>query len=209
MFLSECGLRADFLVGYRYGKLEDRVIIAEDLVSIDQSGGVIPDTTIDLNDSFETENTFNGVMFGVMAMQNLGCWDLEGVAKVAIGGVRSTVAINGATITTVPGTSPEVTPGGLLALPTNIGDRTEDTFGGMTELGVRMTYRFAPCWRASVGYTCVYWYHVARAGEQIDTTLDLTQLPPGELDGQTRPLFHWVTDGFWAQGLNVGLEYQF
>jgi hypothetical protein len=208
-FLSECDRRAEFLIGYRYGKLQDRVIVTENLESLGQTGGIIPGTTFDLRDAFETENTFNGVVVGMIATQTMGAWDLEVLGKVALGGVRSTANIAGSTVIDVPDQSPETTQGGLLALPTNIGEHTDDAFGGMTEVGVRLSYEFAPCWRASLGYTCIYWHHVARAGEQIDTTLDLTQLPPGEFDEQTRPAFHWVTDGFWAQGLNAGLECRF
>jgi hypothetical protein len=207
--LFQCDRRVDYLVGYRYGRLKDDLRMTEALVSRGQSGGIIPGTTFDLNDAFESENTFNGAEIGLIATQDLGCWDIEFLAKFALGTTRSKVRINGSTTIGVPGEATETDPGALFALPSNIGEHTLSKTGGMTEIGVRLNYDFAPCWRASLGYTCIYWYHLARAGDQIDTTLDLSQLPPGQLTDQTRPDVPWITEGFWAQGLNVGLECRF
>ncbi len=209
VFLQDCDRRVDYLIGYRYGKLKDDLRLTEALISRGSAGGIIPGTTFDLYDKFETENTFNGAEIGLIATQDLGRWDIEFLAKVALGSTRSKVRINGSTTVVVPGALPETDEGGLFALPSNMGEHSKNSTSGMTEVGVRVNYDFARCWRASLGYTCIYWYHVARAGEQIDTTLDLTQLPPGELVDQTRPDVPWVTDGFWAQGLNLGLEYRF
>jgi hypothetical protein len=36
-----------------------------------------------------------------------------------------------------------------------------------------------------------------------------TQFPPGTLTGPAQPSFTQRTSDFWAQGLNLGLEYQF
>ena len=39
--------------------------------------------------------------------------------------------------------------------------------------------------------------------------MNASQFPPGTLSGAARPNFVFHTTDFWAQGLNVGLEYRF
>jgi hypothetical protein len=59
------------------------------------------------------------------------------------------------------------------------------------------------------GYRLLYWSDVMRAGEQIDTSVNTSQIPPGQLTGETRPTVPFKTSEFWAQGLHFGLEYAF
>ena len=61
---------------------------------------------------------------------------------------------------------------------------------------------------ASLGYSFIYWSRLARPGDQIDTDLNLSQLPPGPLAGAARPEFDMHFTDFWAHGLHVGLQYR-
>jgi hypothetical protein len=116
------------------------------------------------------------------------------------------VVIDGSTLVETPGGGAATSLGGLLAQGTNIGNFEEDTFSAMPELGLRVNYEISDRWRATVGYSLIYWSQVARAGEQIDSMLNLSQLPPGPLTGAPLPAFRFVTNDFWAQGLDVGVE---
>ena len=51
---------------------------------------------------------------------------------------------------------------------------------------------------------------VARPGEQIDLDVNPDLLPPREppVSGPARPRFVYDGTDFWAQGLNVGLDYR-
>jgi hypothetical protein len=60
-----------------------------------------------------------------------------------------------------------------------------------------------------VGYSFIYWSRVARAVDQIDRDVNITQQPPGPFVGAPRPEFILRTTDFWAQGLNFGLEWKF
>jgi hypothetical protein len=59
----------------------------------------------------------------------------------------------------------------------------------------------------------MYWSSVVRPGDQIDTTINRTQLPsvfaPGMLVGAPRPGFQFHPTDFWAQGVSFGLELQY
>jgi hypothetical protein len=50
---------------------------------------------------------------------------------------------------------------------------------------------------------------VARAAEQIDPGVNLSQLDPSGLDGEPRPRFDLKQTDFWAQGVSVGVDYRF
>ena len=70
-------------------------------------------------------------------------------------------------------------------------------------------YDLMPNLRATVGYTFIYWSRVARPGDQIDTNLNLSQLPPGPLNGIPRPEASWSITDMWAQGISAGIDYRF
>ena len=54
---------------------------------------------------------------------------------------------------------------------------------------------------------------MVRPGEQIDVAVNSTQVPTsvlfGPLTGPARPAFNFRQSDFWAQGLNLGLEFRF
>ena len=191
----------ELLAGYRFCRLEDKLRIDESL----QAAGP---TTIDLFDCFDTKNEFHGVDLGVAGRYYYDRWSLDTLIKVAIGNSQSTVFIDGATEATVQGSS-STTPGGFLAQPTNMGTYVHNQFAMVPELGLALGYEILPNLRATLGYTLIYWSKVARPGDQIDTELNLSQLPPGPLVGPAKPQFRYATTDFWAHGMNFGLEYRY
>lgn len=166
-------------------------------------------TTVNLFDLFESENEFHGVEIGHASRHYRGRWMLETMVKLALGSTRSITTISGQTVRTVPGAGSATSAGGLLSQPSNIGTHEFDSFTIVPELGLSLKYDITPCLQASVGYSFLYWSKVGRAGEQIDLDVNLTQQPPGPLTGDLRPRYPQSTNDFWAQGLNVGLEYTF
>ena len=107
--------------------------------------------------------------------------------------------------------------GGLLAEPSNIGIRSQDRFAVIPEMGVKLGYNFTPNIKAFVGYTFMYVSNVARPGDQIDRTVNISQQPillgttavNPPLVGAARPFPLFQTTDFWAQGVNFGLEIQY
>ena len=62
----------------------------------------------------------------------------------------------------------------------------------------------------SIGYSMIYWSSVALAGDQIDTSVNNTQVLGGGLNGPANPAFNGIQDsGFWVQGINLGLNLRF
>jgi hypothetical protein len=206
MLFEECDQRVVLLLGYRHASLEDDLSITETMVSRDTATA---GSTLNLFDQFTTKNTFNGPQLGMLAERRSRAWTLQFLTKLALGSVHSDVAIAGSTTATSATEATATTPNGFYALATNTGRYEQDSFGGMTELGLQLSCDFGCHWRASLGYSFLYWYYLARAGEQIDTTLAADAFPPAQGRINLHPQFPFTTTGFWAQGLNFGIEYRF
>jgi hypothetical protein len=205
----DCNRRFDFLYGYRYGRFNENLSIGSSTTFISSVGQIPVGTVIQVSDLFEAKNEFNGAEVGFAAKTRYCRWSLELLAKLALGSTRSQVNVNGSTVTSVPGQTPVTSPGGFLALPTNMGTRSENNLSVMPELGVTLGYDITCRWTATFGYSFLYWSKVARPEDQIDTNLNPSQFPPGALSGFPAPQSKYITTDYWAQGLNFGLEYRF
>jgi hypothetical protein len=201
-----CNFRIDGLIGYRYLHFEDRIDVTENLATTDPRK---TSTRFLVNDQFEATNNFHGLDLGFSARYESDAWTVSLLGRVSPGCVYRDVRIDGSTIVTVAGQTPVVHSGGLLALPSNIGRYETAEFAVVSELGIGVTYRFTSWARARIGYTCLYWPNVARAGDQIDLAVNPNLIPPPLPGGPARPAFTGKTDDLWMHVLSVGLEFSF
>src|SRR5262245_36117689 len=188
------------IVGYRYLRLKDELGIS--------TFSTAPGSTFAVSDEFDTRNQFHGLDLGVAGQVTHGPWRFDWLAKVAVGGTFTNIAVNGSSVNNIGGVI-SAAPGGLLALPTNMGNFSEQRFSVVPELNARIGYQFTPQLRAVVGYNFIYWTGVVRPGGVIDTTVNPTQIPPGPLVGAARPAPRADTSDFWAHGVSLGLAYNF
>ena len=201
------GFRADYLLGYRWTQLRDSLRISESTLSL---AGATNGIAFDLFDQFTTRNNFHGAELGLIIDRRVNCcWSLELLGKVALGNANMVVDVSGQTLTTAVDGSSSLASGGLLAQPTNIGRYEQNSFATVSELGLTLRRTFQCGLEATFGYRLVHWSEVARAGDQVDLGVNVSQLPPGPLVGESRPAFAFDTTDFWAQGLSVGLNYGF
>ena len=196
--------------GFRYLMLEDQ--LAVNLSSSVSTGATSFDTYI-ASDSFRTLNQFYGGEFGMIEKWWRDRWSLQVLGKVALGATTVSTRINGVTTetaTTNAGTTTTGTfPGGVLAQPTNPGNE-QSLFAAAGEFGVTADYAIWSQFRLSVGYSLIYWTTVGRVTDQIDPSVNPQQFGGGAItSGPSEPSFNLWTTGFLAQGVNVGLEYQF
>jgi hypothetical protein len=201
--------RLDVVAGYRGYRFSDSIGVREHLTSIDQTSGTAVGTTFDVNDNFHTQNNFNGGELGLIVDRYKGRWMYEGSARVAVGNMQQIVTINGSTVVSYPGQPTAVNQGGILALPSNIGSYTNNSLRVLPQLSGRIGFRLTPRLTFLVGYTVIFFGQVARAGDQIDTTVNPNLIPPPIPGGPNRPAFALRDSDLWLQGITIGGQYSF
>jgi len=206
---TACGsnFRLDMTSGYRYFRLVDRLTIRETRVLTSEVLGTVGEMS-SVEDVFRTTNEFNGGEVGLIAQFQRGRWSMDMLGKMGMGNNRRVVLIDGAAAITQPGFATVNHTRGTLALPSNMGMRVESEFLIIPQFGFEIGYQLNDRLRAHLGYNFIYWAKVARAGDQVDRTVDATQLPPSTTLG-TDPTYASRLTDLWVQGINVGLEFRF
>ncbi len=203
------GFEFDVLAGYRYQQLEDHLAVADTLSFSGTQAAFPAGSIVQQSDLFDARNVFQGGEIGASATFHFQRWTLDTLLKLAVGQTHTRVTIAGNTTTSIPGQATTTELGGLLALPSNIGAHDSDQFSVVPELGLTLGFDISAQLRGTIGYDLVYWNNVARPGDQIDLNIDPRQLPPAAITNATRPEFLLRTSDYWAQGLNLGLDFRF
>ena len=190
--------RIDLLIGYQTTSIDERLRIRQSVTE----GGV----TIDGNESFRAENEFHGGVLGMQFERNVCRWSCSAIGKVGFGNMSQMATIQGAETRSPPFAS---SVGSLLALPSNIGTFSRDEFTFVPEVGVQLGYKIDYRFTVSIGYSFIYWDAVNRVEDQIDRSVNGTQVSGGALTGDARPAFSFSDGSYWVQGLNFGLSAEF
>lgn len=220
-----CGcIGASFIGGFRYIDLNERFDLeqrstAQGTATVAFGAPFGPPESIAVRDTFRTRNQFYGGQVGFRAAAAWRQIFFAAQAKVALGNNREVIDISGQsslsnpTVTaggvTVP-IPPISIPGGRFATFSNSGRFTRDEFNVVPEFEGRIGFQIHPAALFYVGYNFMYMNRVARAGDQLDRNIDLTQVPtafeynPALPGNNPRPLL--TQTYFWAQGMDVGLE---
>jgi Putative beta barrel porin-7 (BBP7) len=203
---ASCAGRVSALVGYRFLRQSDGLTIATN-----QQGNnlVLGPFVIAATDQFATANNFSGLDLGLSGETHAGAFTFEWLGKVALGATYSTAQINGATSIALGGGAPTTLPGGLLALPSNMGSFSQTRFAVVPEVALKLGYQVTSQLRVHAGYDFLYWSNVVRPGNVIDTGVNPTLIPPVALVGASRPLPRLDGSDFWAQGVNLGAVFSF
>jgi hypothetical protein len=202
-----CNWFIDGFAGWRLLGLNESLSMTENLAIYSSANPALPSgTTFLVHDRFGTSNLFNGGQIGVIGEYRFGRWSINVREGIALGGTQQFVNVSGATTTSAPGILPTTSPGGLLALPSNIGPHTHSMVSFVEEVGVNLGYQFTNHIRGFVGYNFLFWSSVVRPGEQIDTTVNPNLIPPTIAGGPNRPAFSINGSNFWVQGLTLGID---
>ncbi len=197
--------RLDLIAGYFFSRIDESVEIDSSQLGLSGGGA---GTRIDVFDAFRTENEFHGGQFGLMTERECGMWSLRMIGKVALGNMNQRVDIAGSRVTTAGGASAS-SQGGLLALDSNIGEYETNEFAVVPEFDLTVGYQISRRLEATMSYSFIYWSDVARPGDAIDRTVNLSQVGGAPLTGPRRPVYNHEDSDFWAQGLSFGLKYEY
>lgn len=181
--------RCDFLVGYRYLHLGDRVESFFDSIS---AAGTAGGLRLMGEDSVRTRNNFHGADFGLGGTARWNRFTLEMRSTVALGVTAADLDHSRTRSIGVTGI------GGLpvsTAVPFLRAAGREETsyFAVVPQFGVKVGWHPVDHVRLTVGYDYLYWSRVRRAAEQYN----LSAVPRHD------------TGDFWAQGLGLGLELRY
>lgn len=197
--------RVDMVAGYTYNRLKSSIGLDTQSTNL-FTGDAIPDGTVfTTNDLFDTENVFHGAHLGVLSTVMHDRINFSTLARVSFGNMRQTSNIQGSTRSELGGAVTDNV-GGIFAQQSNIGTYQRDDFAFLPELGLKLGYTPRENLEFTVGYTFLFWSTVALAGDQMDSSIDLTQV--GGAAG-TSPAANLVDSGFWMQGLDLGMSYSF
>jgi hypothetical protein len=210
MLTTGAGYRVDIQGGYQYYRIDEAVAIRSTSVQgEDFFGDNIPNQTVlALEDVFDTQNEFHGGALGFLTELQQGCFSLKLLTRCAIGNMNQRVRVAGSTTITPPPPAmgppfpPVVFPGGVLTQPSNIGESERDRTTLVPEGAITAGYNFTPNLSFTLGYSIIYWNHVAQAGPHIDRRIDPTQATPF-------PERVLVDTDFWVMGLNGGMEWRY
>lgn len=199
------------LGGFRFLSFSDELTLSEQFrvaPGVPGFGG----SAVQLWDRFQTSNRFYGGQLGFEAGVQQGSVTIDIRAKFALGVIQQGVDIDGSTHVQSPSGSTADYHAGFLALPTNIGSYDRARLAFIPELNVNFGMQMTTHAKVFVGYSILYVSTVARAGDQIDPAINVTQYPilsPGPLTGPARPGFSFEGTSFWAQGVSFGIELRF
>jgi hypothetical protein len=211
----------DLMAGFRYLNSNGRL----DINSASSFNQTIPagspfapfaGNQLQVMDSFATRDNFYGGQMGI-AVKSLFFDDMlsvEGSVRLALGNTSEDIAISGSQIRTFANSTTSVSSGGVLALPSNIGDHHVNRFSQVPELDLKLAYPVGSRLRLLVGFSALFWNNLAFPASQIDRGIDITQIPNNPLaagatpTGLARPAVPFKQSDLWMLGINFGLEYK-
>jgi hypothetical protein len=210
---------ADMIVGFRYVGMDESLSVSNVTTvlpggSAAFNGALVPaGTTLGILDRVETRNDFYGGQLGAKTEFCLNRIFVNFIGKLAVGNAHEVVNIRGST-TSIGPTGALTLPGGLLAVASNSGLVSRDDFTFIPEAQVKVGFRFGQHLSAYVGYSMMYWFDVARPGEQFDRTVNPLLVPSnlaftGTSATPPRPAVMFTKSDFWAQGVNFGVEIRY
>ncbi len=203
-----------FLVGYRHYQFNSGLSINEDLTVLPgTTTPLVPGTNILVEDRFSARNEFHGGELGLQGRVKQSWWWVDGLAKLAIGNMHRSVAVDGSTVNTVPGGGQAEFVGGLLTSElTNIGVYSDNKTVVIPEFRLGVGFQITQRVSAKAGYNVIIWNEVAHAAAHLPPGLavDPRNLPPTQAGGGPEPEFPGIRgSNLVAHGIDVGLEFTY
>jgi hypothetical protein len=174
----------DGMVGFRYLNGEDRVSIGTDTQFVAAPpaafAGLAGNRLVD-QESFTARNQFYGGQVGLRGNLMFDRFIVSGQFQLGVGSTNEQINIQGSQVRTLPTSATITSPGALFALPSNIGVHNHNEFTLLPEFGATLTVPINSNISLGVTFTTLYWSRIIRGADQIDTAINIAQLPAGAL----------------------------
>ena len=191
----------EIMAGFRFLDLEEGLNINA------FTNGFVAGIQISALDSFVTTNQFYGGQLGARYRFRRGDFTAELLGQVALGVTHQAVIVNGVDTESGAGApNPGTFPGGIFSQQSNIGVQVHDVFSVVPHAQIKFGWDFSSQLRVTAGFDFLYWNQVVRPGDQVDTTIDMTQANGGPPAARPGPLFN--RSDLFVYGASVGLEWR-
>jgi hypothetical protein len=211
----------DGMIGVRYLNVDDSWQLGRDT----QFAAVIPPAFLPAfgpfagnhiteQESFTAHNRFVGGQVGVRGNLLFDKFILSGMFQLAVGVTNEELNIQGTQLRRLPSGATIVSPGALFALPSNIGQHYHNEFTQVPELGAKLAVPINDNLTLALTFTTMYWSRIARATDQIDPAIDITQIPsfPGGAAaapaGRSHPAVQFNQSDLWLMGFMLSAEFR-
>ena len=214
---DDLSVTVDGLLGYRHLQLNERV----ELLGRTQAtgglgtfnGAVLPQgVTVFTRDSFRGRTEFHGGQIGARVAARYERFTLTAFTKGGVGANQQILRVDGTTTATGFGIT-RTAPGGIRALPGNIGRDTNTDFSMLGETGLELGLLVTKHVSLRVGYNALFWSDVLRPGNVIDPVVNFSQVPIdptfGQAGGPRRPVNQFRSSDFLAHGIVVGVQFDY
>lgn len=208
--------RADALIGMRCLYLSESLTVQQSsqaLVNQGPPGGLAlqQGERLGLQDTFGTQSNFYGGQLGGRLTWISDRLITTATVKLALGVTDQIAELEGFASTRTAGT---IVNSGVIVNPANQGKYFTNTFAVIPELDLNVGYRVWKNTTLRVGYSVLYWSDVVRPGNAVPNSMNPNLNPnlnpnfaPGAAGNQ--PRMSLSSTDFWAQGLNLGIEFRF
>ena len=210
------GLRLEGALGFTHFGIREELFVGTDrtaLVPFAGFGGTVnPGDRITTLDRYRASTDFYGPQLALRWTSSNGPLTCGAAVRVGLGASEMVYQLDGGTSVTSGGGTLTV-PNGLTVLDTNAGRHYRSTFAVLVGGDFTLAYAVTDRLVLRLGYSFTYLSNAARPGLVANRNVDQTRVPldatfgTGPLTNQ--PTFAFTDQGFWVQGVTLGVEFRF
>jgi len=188
------------MYGYQFFRLNESLSMRSQAVALLPP----PLTTTSISDTFDISNEFHGGNVGLAMHYRELRWSFNGLFKVGIGAINRQADLNFAgTDNTQGGGGPTPTTEGYLINAANAGSGSDSTFAVIPEISLGLGYQLNRYTDFTFGYNYLMVSDVLQVDGAINTTVDITNVPP------TAPTRNFSYGDYWMHGVHVGVNFNY
>jgi hypothetical protein len=210
------GMKLHAIAGYRFFQANEGLRVESQWLQYPTPSSGNFQTLGMIADQIDAHNEFHGGQIGLMGDMHRGMFYVELTGKAAFGTNFEMVRLDGATNLITAGYPIPLLQsyhGGVFTQGTNLGQYTKAVFAVVPEAIFKVGMKLGDRGRVYFGYNFLYLSDAVRPGDQIDRTLNPTQIPllgrGVPYTGPDRPQPMLTRSDFWTQGFMIGLETRF
>lgn len=200
---GDLGATVDFLYGYQFMGLDEKLGISSTSTSLDDAFAPIG-SVFSVSDRFDISNEFHGGQIGLATSYRERCWSFNCLAKVGFGSLTRKATRTGETVRTNDGDT-AIDNVGLLVRSTNVGTVSDRTFGWVPELDLSLGWQRYAGWDLTFGYHIMAMTDALQSPGAIDPNLAVNLSEPPLGDQNPSAALRYRT--FYLQGIHFGLQH--